>query len=519
MESNVVLNESYAIIINLLATLVFGCSLLLLKDKKDKVNIKPYFIIFILFVVATSATFIVQSKYGIVIAGMSIYTIFNFISLIVLMSYKETDKFFTKVLIFLTIFIVYLGYNLYTPFNVRQHDGRDFIQYLNGGHLGYIGYIVFEGKLPDMDPQAYWCFYNPPLFHLLSAGIVKITYYFSNSYEISLETVQLSSMIYALIFDIYVYKILKKLDIKESTPFLLFFIAFSPAIVFMSGSLNNDMLSVCLSTMAIYYTIKWYDSEKLKDLILIAFTISLAIMTKISAALVSIPIGVVFLYKLVKNKDMIKKLIIDYIIFAIIALPIGLWFPIRNMVKFHIPPTYVQSVELDNEANISKYSTFERFFTIGPATFEDKNVNMTREHAEYNVFFTTLKSFVVDEYIDYEDSETVEMYLDFLFKISIVISILFLVNYIYLIIKRDKENNMWLYFFSFLFVLEVLSYIKFCFDFPFTFTMNFRYIVPTLLTFAVVLGKITEKNKVLDMINSIVLTLFIVLSLALFIAI
>ena len=43
MESNVVLNESYAILINILATLVFGCSLLLLKDKKDKVNIKPYY--------------------------------------------------------------------------------------------------------------------------------------------------------------------------------------------------------------------------------------------------------------------------------------------------------------------------------------------------------------------------------------------------------------------------------------------------------------------------------------------
>jgi hypothetical protein len=88
-----------------------------------------------------------------------------------------------------------------------------------------------------------------------------------------------------------------------------------------------------------------------------------------------------------------------------------------------------------------------------------------------------------------------------------------------LIIKKDKEGNIWLYFFTFLFVLEVLSYVKFCFDFPFTFTMNFRYIVPTLLTFAVVIGKVAEKNKVLDMINSIVLTLFIVLSLALFIAI
>ena len=85
--------------------------------------------------------------------------------------------------------------------------------------------------------------------------------------------------------------------------------------------------------------------------------------------------------------------------------------------------------------------------------------------------------------------------------------------------NKETENKIWIYFFTLLFVLEVISYVKFCFDYPFTFTMNFRYIVPTLLTFGTVLGYSSDKNKKLDMINSIVLTLFIVLSLALFVAI
>ena len=65
-------------------------------------------------------------------------------------------------------------------------------------------------------------------------------------------------------------------------------------------------------------------------------------------------------------------------------------------------------------------------------------------------------------------------------------------------------------------ILHILSYLKFCFDFPFTFTMNFRYIVPTLITYGVITGIASDDNKFLFYTNTILILLFSCLSILMF---
>ena len=71
------------------------------------------------------------------------------------------------------LIFVYAGYILNTNCGTRQHDTRSLI-WENGGHLGYIQYVLENWKLPDVNPTGYWCFSNPPLFYFISAIFVKI---------------------------------------------------------------------------------------------------------------------------------------------------------------------------------------------------------------------------------------------------------------------------------------------------------------------------------------------------------
>ncbi len=229
---------------------------------------------------------------------------------------------------FLSIFAIYIGYISYTPFWARQHDSRNFVDYQYGGHFGYIGYIFYNNHLPIGSPKDYWCFYNPPLFYIISTIFMKIQTFFNFTIEEGLENLQLLSCLYTIIFDIYVYRILKELNIQKMLKSLLLFVGLSPAIVIMSGSLNNDILSIMLSTMAIFYCIKWYKTDSLKDLIKIAFTISFAIMTKISSALIAVAIACVFLAKVIQNRKDIIKYIKYFSLFALIS------FAYRIMVSY-----------------------------------------------------------------------------------------------------------------------------------------------------------------------------------------
>ena len=486
-------------------------------DFMDKGKSRAFFGIYLNLMICTTIFAILQGTFSPQHLFLTVAVCFCIINFIILKIFKQYKNKYGIILLSFSVISLILSYISYTPFYLRQHDARSFDQYYYGGHFGYMGYIFYNNKLPNFSPMDYWCFFNPPLFYIISVFIIKIQSIFFTDIGVCLENLQLMSALYVLIFDIYLYRILKQLKLEKPVIPVMLFVCFAPCMVIMSGSLNNDILSIMLQTMAIFYTIKWYDEDNLKNLIKIAFSIGLAMMTKVSSAIVAIPIAIVFLKKIIDNKNDIKKYIKHFAIFAIIALPIGLWFPIKNLVLYDIPLTYIQSVDLDNEANIQEFSVIEKLFKI-PSNKNILNVNviMIGENRDYNIYIATLKSFIVDENVDYEENIFLNIVVHELFYLLFSITVLYIINIVYLIKNFDKNKDGWIIFFIILLILEIISYIKFCLDFPFVFTMNFRYIVPTLITYAVITGKSMEKSKRLFYINSIALTFFAILSVIMF---
>lgn len=514
MNEIVIFSEIKVLIFAIVATLIFTGILNLRKFSKD--HAKAFFRIYITFIVSLGLLYYLKNIFNPSHLFIGIWLIFNLVCILILKKQNLYNRKYGILFTLLSIFVVYIGYISYTPFWARQHDSRSFVDYQYGGHFGYIGYIFFNNHLPTGSPKDYWCFFNPPLFYIISTIFMKIQTFFNFTIEEGLENLQILSSLYTIIFDIYIYRIFKELNIKKSNILLLLFVGLSPAIVIMSGSLNNDILSIMLSTIAIFYTIKWYKTDSLIDLIKIAFSISFAIMTKISSALIAIAIAVVFIVKVIQNRKDILKYIKYFSLFALISLPIGLWFPIKNLILYNIPITYVQSVDDDNDANISKYSAFERFFSVSDEQLNTVNIDMSKENAEYNILITTLKSFIVDEQIDYKNNKILSISIPSIFCCSFIILTLYIINLLYIFKNYKNIDNNWILFFLLLFILEIISYIKFCFDYPFTFTMNFRYIIPTLISYSVITGVVCENNNKLYFINRLFISIFSILSIITF---
>lgn len=480
-----------------------------------KINIKKYWgLLLFLFCICFSIILGGVSEESGIKAG-SIITIIG-ISLLIFISIllfilKKLKKDYLKYFVFLLLFIVYIGYILNTNCGTRQHDTRS-LNWQNGGHFGYIQYILENNELPDFNPTEKWCFTNPPLFYIISVLFIKFQNLLGRYNYQALENLQFLTVFFIMIFNIYLYKILKILNIKKIKEWLVLFVGLSPGIVYLSGSLNNDALSIMLCTMAIFYSISWYKKSKFKDLVKLSLFMGLAIMTKINSVIIAVPIIILLFIKLIKEKENIKKYLLYYMVLALVVLPLGLWFPIKNLIVYNIPITYVQEVpeREENPGYIGERTLLDRFFKIENEYIKDINLKFEAGKADYNIFLTTIKSFIVDEKIDYSDSIILKILVFLLFLINILMIIIFLFS-----IFKNKINieNIFLYL---ILLLEIVFYIKFCLDYPYNFTMNFRYIIPTIIVFSVQIGLLCEKQIKLNVFIKNLIIIYSIISILLF---
>lgn len=251
-------------------------------------------------------------------------------------------------------FIARLIYILNTTVYERGHDVGYYQSLTDNsisiGHLGYIEYIAKFGHLPDFDPFDVFIFYHPPLNHIFGAIVVRISTFFGAGIDAAFENVQFLILFYSTITMILAYLILKM--IAKETKHILFpltVFCFHPSLIYMTGSINNDMLSVMFEILAIYLCLKWLEDYKLKYLLLTGLSIGLGMCAKESAAILAFPVGFMMLLRFI---EMVKdkktwQCVKEYIYFGLITVPIGMWWTIRNWVLFRQTPGVPTGDETD----------------------------------------------------------------------------------------------------------------------------------------------------------------------------
>lgn len=439
----------------------------------------------------TAASVLLMGGFGLLLAGSAALLI--------------TKRMKTEhVILFLLLagFLLRLAYIFYTSISTRQHDMHAFTG--ETGHAGYIRFFYENLQLPDFDPRTRWQFYHPPLHHFTAALFMRVNTNLGMPYETACENIQVLTLFYSSACMLLTLKILRLLKLKGAALFLpLAIVCFHPGLIIMSGSINNDMLSVTLMFGAIYAALLWNRKPTVRRILLVALCIGGAMMAKTSGFLVAPAVAFIFLRKAISDRVHLSKYIGQFFLFGIVCVPLGLWWNVYNYIKWDMPLNYVPRLGIKDQSQYVGFrSVWERLF--GVHLERPGNVYMnwgSAPYYEYNVFVGLLKTSLFDEQSLFALPSTgfsLRHFLGYSASVVLFYSNLFLVigsliSMVVLKVRKYRVGEKGEGIFFFLVWAAVLGmYIIFCFTHPHTCTQNFRYAVPTLLTGAVFIGKFLE---------------------------
>jgi len=419
---------------------------------------------------------------------------------------SQTDK--------LIILIAFIGvairiiYICYTSFNVRQHDLLSLQD--KEGHIAYIVYWYNNFKLPDIDPRSLWQFYQPPLHHIIAAMWVRLNVSVGFNFATAIENIQVLTTIYSCITSFICYKIFKELGIKGKGLVIAFtLVCLHPTMILLSGSINNDILCLMLDMAAILATIKWYKKPSMKNIIIIALCLGFSMMTKASGVLVAPAIAFVFMIRFLKsvmewknikkldNKKQTHKvsgLLMQFVVFIIISVPIGIWWSIYAYARFGMPIGFVPKLSNDINQYIGSYPTWSRFLDFNLIQVKSVFENWGNPSFEHNILLAILKTSLFGEYDFSKTVSFIVLPATILFWSNVILTVLSLFAMVYVCVKKiGNLNCVMKIFFSVMYITIVGSFIKFCFQYPHTCTMDYRYIVPTLIIGAASIGLLVNE--------------------------
>lgn len=414
--------------------------------------------------------------------------------------YKEQKK---SLFLMGMSFLVKFYYIFLTEIYTRQHDLSVFgAPEGTGGHAGYVEYLWKHHHLADVDPTSIYGFYHPPFYYSISALWLELNVnFFGVDFNRAAESLQILTLFYSMVITILAYRIFRFFGLKGKALYAaLFIVAFHPTFILLSGSINNDILATAFMAGAALCALQWYQEQNLKNVIKIALCIGFGMMTKLSAALIAPPVAVLFLYVFLKKfRTDWKKLILQYGVFGIICIPLGMWYGIRNFVKWGVSFTYVQKIPVDQPQYLGNESVLHRIFDFSPYQFSsvyeqwysaESNIS-NRNYNEHNPLIVLLKNSMFGEFIrddTFKNVSWVNAFSTILFWTGVFLALSAFIFMLILCIKEREGNLAVNRFFGIIWLTMLFGYYQTAFQYPFVCTMDFRYIPFTVVIGAVFYG-------------------------------
>ena len=332
------------------------------------------------------------------------------------------SKLATKIIIGLGIFFRFIAFLFASP-AINQHD---VIQ--RYGHFDYAMYLFMYNKLP---PMGGYEFAQPPINAALQALLMKFLSLFkdySDNYLYLYSHTKILSLIYSIITLIIIYKILKEFDIpKIISNCILAIMSFYPGIIIMTTQYSNDNISYMFFYLSLLLTIRWCKNKKLSTIILLALSIGIGMLTKISVGLIAFITGPMMLIiwirsllrananvgasyaspeiagaspEIVRASYASPSITLQLIIFALIVFPIGLSYSIRNKILFDIPIGVISEIAANSPLDMKNYNwTFiDRFLSLPFNRIVDTKNSIYHDYIEYNIWIDLVKTATFDEF-------------------------------------------------------------------------------------------------------------------------
>jgi len=316
----------------------------------------------------------------------------------------------------------------------RQYDVWSSSYY---GHYSITMHIFENGfKLPELSSTGKtladrlsnsYQMYHPKFAHYTYAIVMKInSILFIGANSRADYTLYESIRIFTCaltIINVYIsYLIFKEILRTTRGVFIgTAFVALAPALIRLSAGSNNDPMLYFFMFLAILFAIRFYKRNGWINIIGCALSIGISMGSKISGALIAIPIGALFVYKFIrifienKGQDLKKPLLQIfgyYIVFAIICMPLGLFWPLYNYKNYGQPLSYVwhnlnhlllinepsarEGVEVYSYASMYLFFSFRTFFV---SMFHVGFYNAkTAPIIDFNMYTNAFKTSIFGEY-------------------------------------------------------------------------------------------------------------------------
>ena len=437
--------------------------------------------------------------------------------LFVLQKQKDSNQIIGYIL--LGSFLLKSFYVLCAPFDITNHDVGNFIGLDTAesgwGHFGYIDYLYKNHQLPDAEHIGVWEFYQPPGFHILGAIILGITRLFNVVEPLCYESLQIITLCCSCLTIWTVYQILKEFDINcKWLSCLIVVLALHPFFSIMSVTLNNDCMTMYLMTLIIWNAIRWYKNQTFVKMFYLALSFGIGMFTKFSVAIMAVGVGGMFAYVLWLRRSELKEVISQFILFLTVCVPISLFWPIRNMIRFDLPFIYMQLI---NDVNSPQYIDSQTIF-LPPLGQLSHAFTVWNPELENNIWLSLIRSSLFDEW---QASGFIASSALVLLWISIILAIVMNILFIWTIFERKTINKGLKVLLFISYIALMFSYINLNLSYPLICHMNYR-LVPIMMFFPFIgtacwLQKysenyITMKNSIIGTFINIILCIFMAFS-------
>lgn len=391
-------------------------------------------------------------------------------------------------------------YVLLTGVNDRQHDEGVYTSlsdtFINPGHLGYIEYLCKFKHLPDFSPYQLFSYYHPPVHHILASIFIQFNLFFGVPEVLAFENIQILTLLYSSLCIPVTYGILKKLPlIHTNICFGVALIAFHPGMIYMSGSVNNDMLATLLTFVCFYFSLCWIYDKSFINLIKIALSLGFGMITKLNTAVMAFPLALIFIIYFIqecKNKKGLSCFR-NYCIFGIITAGIGLSWVIRNLLFYRtnpgVPVLTEKSVLYIGRHSVSEIFGIPHDF-IMRYPFHTINGNQI-----CNSWLILFRTSIFAEIRPDNLSDVLMAACQLALLLTMIFGILFALTTIYVQIyeirKGDKELGIFLLTG---YLAVIITFVGFVIKYPYTCSCDFRYIVISILFTAITIHQINNKR-------------------------
>ncbi len=392
-------------------------------------------------------------------------------------------------------FCMRFAYVLATPYYIRQHDVGRFEG--DSGHAAYIQYLFDKGHLPDFDVREVWQFYHPPLHHIIAAGWMKLLEGFGVSHGDACESVQILTLAYSCLCLVLFWQLLRHFHLKGAALLVpMGIMAFHPTFFLLAGSINNDMLSITFLLWAVLLTCRWYRDPKLSTILQLAVAIGCGMMTKLSVWMAAPAAAVVFLAVLYRNRKHPLPLIGQYAAFGAVCIPLGLWWGIRNLLRFGVPIAYVPMLSANSAQYVGQIPVWQRLLDFSPKQWTyvyDCFEMYGQPYNEYNPLIGLLKTALFDELINTDSFPAIAGFGELLFLSQVLIAALSVIAIIVVICRRSTNLEHWHLLLTY--GITLASYYSFCILYAHTCTQNIRYATPLIFIGCLFLGLWLRKGE------------------------